>query len=90
MTRRGWVAAGLVAGVAVAWWLNRPRPEPPAPCFDECERCGDTGDHMVVAEAGDDDAIGIDQGGTLMAATFCAEHCPGACRRGCAVVGSTR
>jgi hypothetical protein len=40
--------------------------------------------HIIVAFQDDDEELGI-QGGTAMSADFCAEHCPGGCRQGCAV-----
>lgn len=39
--------------------------------------------HLLVSHSADDEVLGIDGGGTLMAASFCGEHCPGGCKRGC-------
>lgn len=63
------------------WWLHRkaPRPVP----VEECEVCGAPADHRIVSGS-DDPVLGIHDGGTLLAADFCAKHCPGRCRAGCA------
>lgn len=43
--------------------------------------------HVVVSLPDDDAELGI-SGHTGMAADFCAEHCPGGCRRGCPSVAT--
>ena len=68
------------------WWLTRKQPAPPVH-VDECEvlGCDTPADHRLVADFDDDEALGVEAGGTLMAADYCAEHCPGGCRKGCPV-----
>lgn len=63
------------------WWLNRKAK--PAQHLEECEVCGGPADHRIVSGSEDDDVLGIIDGGTMMAADFCAEHCVGGCRKGC-------
>lgn len=68
------------------WWLSRAerRAARRAPVWvAECETCEAPAEHRLVAASGDDEALGITDGGTLMAADFCAEHCPGGCTLGC-------
>lgn len=76
---------GCVLGFAIAWVLTRPR-KPPRPVHtDECV-CGleVSGDdlHLVVSQGRSSEANAGD-GGTFMAAAFCATHCPGGCLKGC-------
>jgi len=74
------------------WWLRRHEPPQEWKCLphplsvvEECEVCGEPADHRIVS-GGDDAALGIVNGGTLMAADFCAAHCPGGCLAGCAKI----
>lgn len=61
------------------WWLTRQTRRRPV-VMDECERCGQPADHVVTAAADDDARLGIEQGGTGFAASYCRRHCPGGCR----------
>jgi hypothetical protein len=67
------------------WWLARKvrKAGVEITVVDECEVCGEPAVHRIVSGSQDDAALGITEGGTLMAADFCAEHCPGGCLRGC-------
>ncbi|MGK2948994.1 MAG: hypothetical protein ACSLFP_10495 [Acidimicrobiales bacterium] len=75
----------------LGWWL--PTPDVAEPVWvprGECTSpgCGIEvhGDdlHVIASVAEDDGEIGIEGGGSGMVADFCAEHCPGGCRSGCA------
>lgn len=73
------------------WWLARKVRDVKITVVraEECERCGAlvSGDalHTIVSISDDDRELGID-GSTAVSADFCAEHCPGGCRRGCAKI----
>jgi hypothetical protein len=84
------------------WWLLRkglavelaPEDDPLEPeywnpvgeCICGLQVAGDDW-HIVVAFSDDDDSLGMaGDGGTAMSADFCAQHCPGGCRRGCPIL----
>lgn len=76
----GVVLLVVLAGCVIVF-MRRARPRPVLSA-ERCEVCADVADHRVVSIL-DDDPV---QGGTAMAADFCAEHCPGGCLAGCATI----
>jgi hypothetical protein len=80
------IGAALViaCGRLVRWWQHRPKPT-----VDEwCCRCGipvaGKREHTVIDRP--TDAVEAEMagwGGTYVAASFCASHCPGGCSRHC-------
>lgn len=80
----GTAAYWLMRGVLSLVDLHLHKPAPPPTRYEECERCGEVATHRVVSTGDDDERLGISQGGTMMSADFCAEHCPGRCLQGCA------
>lgn len=57
---------------------------------DQCCECSaeltEAERHVIVSEGDFSDVGERMAGGWFMAATLCAEHCPGGCRQGCPVV----
>ena len=76
------LACGCGAYAALVIFERRRKPKPR---MQECEVCGKPADHRLIAHATDDARLagGAVMGGTIMAADYCAEHCPGGCLQGC-------
>lgn len=84
MAERGGCLVEAVLSRLARWWLARKATPALTVRLEECEVCGEPADHRIVSGYDDDTALGMgESGGTMMAADFCAEHCPGGCRRGC-------